>query len=486
MVVVCAAGANAAVTMSELFSDHMVIQRNVPVHVWGMADAGETVTVDFRGAHVAGEADTLGRWSLYLPPGPEGGPFTLKVNATTFSDVLVGDVWVASGQSNMEFSMHNVNNAPAEIAAANYPKIRLLSVRRKVSEYPFDRLPGAQWFVCTPQSAADFSAVAFFFAREVQAHHDVPIGLIHASWGGTPAEAWTSAGTLSADASLMPVYYEWARTMQELPDTMLRRQQQLAKWQSDVDAAKAAGRQAPGKPWAPNEDNSWRPSALYNGMIAPLTPFPIRGVIWYQGESNASKERASLYHHLFAAMIEDWRRQWGVGDFPFLFVQLANYKSGDAESWAVVREAQRQTLSLANTGMAVAIDVGTPNDIHPKNKQEVGKRLALAARAVTYGDKLEYSGPVLLQAVKESGAIRVWFEHAAGLKASSGDLRGFEVAGPDHHFVPGTGRVEGSSVVVTNIAVREPHYVRYGWSDNPDCNLVNSAGLPASPFQTGQ
>jgi sialate O-acetylesterase len=254
-----------------------------------------------------------------------------------------------------------------------------------------------------------------------------------------------------------------------------------------VTRAKAEGKKPPGFPWEPNMEQSWTPAGLYNAMIAPLTRYPIRGAIWYQGESNASRERAPLYARLFGTMIRDWRSAWGQGDFPFLFVQLANFKTGEDARWPDLREAQRQTLGLANTGMAVATDIGTPDDIHPKNKQEVGRRLALAARAVTYGENIEYSGPLFRQATQEGSGMRIWFDHTgSGLTTKDPMLRGFEIAGVDRKFVAARARIDGATVLVSSPRVTAPAYVRYAWSDNPNGNLYNREGLPASPFHSGE
>jgi sialate O-acetylesterase len=478
---------HAAVRLPSVLGEHMVVQRGLPVHIWGFADPGEPVTASFRGATGSATADDLGRWSIYLPPGDAGGPFELIIrgsNEIALRDVLAGDVWVASGQSNMEWVVKNANNATAEIAAAKYPKIRLFHVRNKSSEYPLEDAEADPWVICDPETVGSFSAVAYYFGRDLNEKTGVPIGLISTSWGGTPADAWTSLDAIGADASLMPVFEEWAKMMDAQPAALLRWEKQLRKWEDDVAHAKADGKPEPPRPWAPNQGQSWRPAGLFNGMIAPLTPFPIRGAIWYQGESNSSPERAPLYAHLFQSMIRDWRRAWGLGDFPFYFVQLANFKAGANNRWPEVREAQRDTLALANTGMAVTIDIGNPDDIHPRNKQDVGGRLARWALANVYGQNIEYSGPLFRQATRDANGMRVWFDHAAGLNAHGGALSGFEIAGGDRKFVPAEARIDGSSVLVSSAQIEHPEYVRYGWSDNPSCNLYNSAGLPASPFRS--
>ena len=476
-----ASRAHAEVTLPTVLADHMVVQRGLPVHVWGMASPQEAVTVTFRGETRSATADDLGRWSVYLSPGEAGGPFPMLVKGTntlTLNDVLVGDVWVASGQSNMEFPMTELNNAAAEIAAAQYPKIRIFRVEHHPADYPQTSVNAKTWTACTPDTVANSSAVAYYFAREVQSKTNVPIGLIESFWGGTPAESWTSLRSLSDDAALMPVFAARSETVDKESTTRLHLQQEE---QAAIARAKAEGKAEPDLPWHP-DFAAWAPSALFNGMIAPLTPFAIRGVIWYQGEAN-SGERAPLYAHLFPTMIESWRQAWGEGDFPFLFVQIANWNTEPDGRWPEVRDAQRKTLKLRNTGMAVTIDIGDAVDIHPKNKHDVGVRLSLAARALAYGEKLEWSGPLYRQLAQEDHSLRVWFDHANGLAAKGAELTGFEVAGVDGKYSAAEAKIEGTSVVVSSATVPKPVSVRYAWAPNPTCNLVNKEGLPASPFQ---
>ena len=483
---------SADVTLPAILTDHMVLQRGLPIHLWGKATPGEEVTATFRTATQATKADPLGKWSLYLSPSDAGGPFPLTIkgnNTISFNDVLVGDVWVASGQSNMEFQMRQIDNADAEIAAANYPKIRRVKVGRKPADYPLDDVTAQPWSAVTPQNASGASAVAFFFARHLQEKSSasgVPQGIIESFWGGTPVETWMSLRAIGEDPALAPITANWARAMEVYPGLLAGYEQRLARWNEAASKAKAEGQPAPpNKPGAPNPSpgGPWMPGGLYNGMIAPLVPYPIKGAIWYQGESNASPQAAHVYGAAFQAMIRDWRRAWGVGDFPFFYVQLANYKANPF--WPEVREAQRQTLQLTNTGMAVTIDVGNPNDIHPKNKQDVGLRLALAARSVAYGEKLTYSGPLYRQVSREGSSLRVWFDQAGtGLVAKDGALKGFEVAGANGTFVPADAKLDGNSVIVTNATVAAPLHVRYAWADNPDSNFYNAEGLPASPFRS--
>jgi sialate O-acetylesterase len=499
--------ASANVTLPALLADHMVVQRGLPVHVWGMAAPHESITVTFRGETKSSIADDLGRWSVSLSPGEAGGPFQISILATntiTLNDILVGDVWVASGQSNMEFPMTGLNKAQEEIAAANFPKIRLFHVKHKTADYPLENVEAKGWTACAPETVADSSAVAYFFARNLQQKLGVPIGLIESFLGGTPAESWTSLHALSADASLMPVFAARAKQLAAESTNELKQQQQDRAFQQAVAQAQAAGAPIPTRPWHP--DLAWAPGALYNGMIAPLTPFAIRGVIWYQGESNSGQDRAPLYARLFQTLIRDWRYAWREGDFPFLFVQIANWNTAAEDLWPDVRNAQRQALALKNTGMVVTIDIGDPNNLHPKNKQDVGLRLALAARAIAYGETIEWSGPLYRQVTQEEHALRVWFDHSSGLFAKGAEaatvagsatansataspantapaVTGFEIAGADGKYLPAEAKIGGESVVVSNPAVPAPISVRYGWAASPNCNLFNREGLPASPFR---
>ncbi|HXR39032.1 MAG TPA: sialate O-acetylesterase [Terracidiphilus sp.] len=485
------AAASAQVTLPRILSSHMVVQRDLPVHVWGKAALGEAIGVSFRGETRTTATGPLGKWSVYLKPGGAGGPFVLTVTGTpatgepqtvTLDDVLVGDVWVASGQSNMEFQMRQAGTADQDLPQAANAHIRLLTVKHKAVDYPLDDVETEGWAASTPETAKDFSAVGWYFAREIEQREHVPVGVIDSTWGGTVADAWTREAALGADAALVPVFAAWGKMTEHETDALAREKDE----QRQRDEAKAAGKPEPQFPWHPQLD-SWGPGMLWNGMITPLTPFAIRGVIWYQGESNSALARAPLYGRVLRTMIEDWRHEWGVGDFPFLFVQISNFKSSPAEDWAELREQQLKTLALRNTAMAVTIDIGNPDNVHPTDKLDVGLRLALAARALSYGEDVSYSGPIFRQATPEGGAIRVWFEHhAKGLMARGGDLTGFEVAGSDVKFVAATAKIEGSTVVASSPDVAEPVAVRYGWANSPQCNLFNGEGLPASPFTSAE
>jgi len=480
----------AEVKLPKVLSDHVVLQRNAPIHIWGWADPGEQVTVSLLSAKQSAVADDLGKWSVYLAPQPAGGPYTITIqgnNTITISDVLIGDVWFASGQSNMEMPLKGfpgsavLKNGDEEIANSNQPQIHLLRVHTRPSDHPLPDLadPDEVWTLCTPDTAANFSAVAYFFGREIQQQEKVPIGLIDDTWGGTPAEAWISMDGISADSSLMPVFRTWSEMANETSDIPAM----LAREKREDDAAKKAGAPLPKHSWHPNP-LSYAPAFLYNGMIAPFIEFSIKGVIWYQGETNSGGSRAPMYFKVFPALISDWRSKWGEGDFPFFFVQISSFGENKPETWGVVRDAQRRTLSLANTGMAVSLDVGQADNVHPPDKQTVGHRLALAARDITYGEHIEDSGPLFRQATPEGAEIQVWFDYGEGLTAKGGALTGFEVAGSDHRFVAADATIDGDHLVVSAAAIKTPLYVRYAWANFSTANLYNSAGLPASTFSS--
>jgi sialate O-acetylesterase len=350
-------------------------------------------------------------------------------------------------------------------------------VKKRAAEYSQDDIETDGWAASSSETAKDFSAAAWYFAREIEQREKVPVGVIDSTWGGTMVESWTRLEALGEDASLMPVFASRGRMTDREANALLEDKDR----QKQIEEAKAQGKPVPEFPWHPILA-MWGPGLLWNGMIAPLTPFPIRGVIWYQGESNSGVDRSpNLYHHLFRALIEDWRRQWGVGDFPFLYVQISNFKSGPNEDWAAIRESQLKTLEMRNTAMTVTIDIGNPDNVHPTDKLDVGLRLARGARALSYDEAIEYSGPLYRQATPEGAGIRVWFDHAKGLTAK-GDVTGFEVAGKDGKYFPATASIDGTTVVASSSEVAEPANVRYGWANSPVCNLFNGEGLPASPF----
>jgi sialate O-acetylesterase len=492
-----AATAQADVKLPAIIGSNMVLQADMKDPIWGWADAGEKVAVSLGDQKAEATADSGGKWQVRLAAMKAGtGPLVMTVagkNTLKLENILVGEVWVCSGQSNMEMSVKSSNDSEKEIAEAKYPKIRIFMVAKATSATPLTDCKG-QWIECTPETVPNFSAVGYFFGRMLHKDLSVPVGLIGSNWGGTPAESWTSRETLEADADLKATITRFQSQIDNYAkakeDWEKVKDKKLADWKAQADKAKAEGKQQPRRPEGPRDPaaNPNRPSTLYNGMIAPLVPYGIRGAIWYQGESNAG--RPVEYRKLFPAMITDWRKHWGEGDFTFLFVQLANFmarKTEPAESgWAALREAQTMTLSLPKTGMAVIIDIGDAGNIHPKDKQNVGKRLALAAEAGTYGKDVVYSGPMYESMKVEGDKVRLKFKHVGGgLMAKGGEkLTGFAVAGEDKKFVWADAKIEGDAVVVSAKDVAKPVAVRYAWADNPECNLYNKADLPAVPFRT--
>ncbi len=614
--------------LHQLFTDHMVLQRGIKAPVWGWATPGERVAVSIAGNNATATAGADGHWMAKLGPLEAGGPHELKVTgakSVTVSDVLIGDVWICSGQSNMEWSVAASNNPENEIAAADHPKLRLFTVPKRISTEP-QQTVDSQWQVCSPQVIGGFSAVGYFFGRELQRDLDVPVGLIHTSWGGTIAEAWTSAESLNTMDDFRPAVSAFQQMVAAQAEGQDKFNELMAKWWKDNDPgtrqswssadtktddwmtivvpgnwedrglgafdgivwlqkafdlpAGAAGKEAllnlgpiddrdttwvngqqvgamndwirsrnykvpagvlkagrnvvtirvldtggggglhggaehvnleiDGTPkiplagdWkyqastplgkttaAPSQPGS-NPNVvtvLYNGMLAPLAPYGIKGAIWYQGESNAG--RARQYRTLLPTMIKDWRQQFGVGDFPFFVVQLANFLAVQTQpsegGWAELREAQSLTAKNdRNVGLAVAIDIGEANDIHPRNKQDVGRRLALSALRIAYGQDVVSSGPEFVSAEFKDGKARLKFTHVGGgLQAKGDKLISFAIAGDDKQFVWGDATIEGDTVVVSAPGITHPTAVRYGWANNPTCNLYNKEGLPASPFRT--
>jgi sialate O-acetylesterase len=490
------AGTGAAfadVKLPAVIGDNMVLQQGGKVSIWGWAEPGEEVMagVSWHSMKWAVTADKDGKWAFTMNCPEAGGPYEMTLtgkNAIAIKNIMAGEVWVCSGQSNMQWSVKASANAEQEIAEANHPNIRLFTVTRKVAQKPQSDCEGS-WTSCSPETVPDFSAVAYFFGRELRKELDVPIGLIHTSWGGTPAEAWTRREALEADTDFEPILTRYDDAIAKYPQAKIEYDQKVEEWKQAVEKAEAEGEKKPRKPRPPfGPGNPHSPAGLYNAMIAPLIPYGIQGAIWYQGESNAG--RAYQYRKLFPAMIKNWREDWGQGDFPFLFVQLANFMAVKPEpgesAWAELREAQSMTLSLPNTGMAVIIDIGEAKDIHPKNKQDVGKRLASWALGRSYEKKPVYSGPIYKSMKAGGGKIALHFDHVGGgLVADPNEpLKGFAVAGEDRKFVWADAEIDGDTVVVSSEDVSEPVAARYAWADNPVCNLYNKEGLPASPFRT--
>ncbi len=610
----------SAVKVAKIFSDNMVLQRGVNAPVWGTANPWEKIIAEIDGMVSSTQTSPDGKWMLRLPKFSAGGPYELTIkgdNEVKFIDIMFGDVWVASGQSNMEWSLENSNNAEEELKGANIPDIRLFYVPKRVGKTPKDDLEDGQWDKCSPDAAKHFSAVAYFFGRELHKDLNVPIGLINCNWGGTPAEAWASAEMLKTlpeykdrvidlengpnweddieannergieknkliktslkglelgvhkvnynsndwSAVIAPNWEEeldgivWMRKVIEVPKeykgtelrfdlgridnqatvyfneielgtthspyfTTFTIPAKLAKAGKNVIAVRLLHRWATPnflgpeermKLYAPSgavlEDlaGPWKyktglepafpeikgyshyPASLYNGMLHAIVPFGIKGVIWYQGESNAG--RAYEYRALFQSMIEDWRVRWGMDYFPFLFVQLANFmdipEQPQEDAWAELREAQFMALRLPNTGMAVTIDIGEMFDIHPRNKQDVGHRLALAAKKIAYNQDIAYSGPLYKSMEINGRDIELAFDHIGkGLQVKGEKLTGFQIAGKDKKFYWANAQIVGGEVFVSSDKVKSPVAVRYGWAINPECNLFNKNGLPASPFRT--
>ena len=487
-----AAQAAEPLSLASMFTNHAVLQREIAVPVWGRAEPGTKVVVQFAGQEKQGEADKSGRWMVKLDPLPASSEKrTLSVKsavgpeAVERLDILVGEVWVCSGQSNMGFALAGSIGGPEAIAAAGDDELRLLNFGATATDEPQESIRGT-WAADSKQSAAGFSAVGYFFGKELRQKLKVPVGLIKAAVGGTVAEAWTPRADLEANPALADVFALHKQNIANYPAALeaykKREPQLLAKYEQDLAKAKAAGMPAPRKPLPPQDPRvgANRPSGLYNGFIAPLQPYAIRGAIWYQGESNSA--RGKEYQTLFPTLIGSWRKAWGQGDFPFLFVQITPHNNMTPE----VREAQRITVQTTpNTAMAVTTDVGEAADIHPKQKQPVGARLALAARALAYGEKLEFSGPDYDSMSIDGNRVTLRFKHVGGgLVAKDGELRGFTIAGADGNFAPAQAKIEGETIVVSSESIAAPVAVRYGWANVPDVNLWNQAGLPASPFQT--
>ena len=477
--------------LPSIFSDHMVLQRGMPVPVWGTATPGAEVKVAIAGKSISATAGENGKWKTELPALDAGGPFEMVVSAggksQIYKDVLVGEVWLASGQSNMDFTLAKtekhyfagVTDWEKEVAAANFPQIRMFTADWKMDEFPRRDVPG-EWQVCSPQTAGEFSAVAYYFGREIQANIKVPVGLIICAYGASTIEAWMREETLAAHPQFKGLLQAFAKkriAFRDDPQAFANYGRALAKHKS--------GR-APRHP-DPVQDQH-NPFVLHNGMIAPIVPYAIRGAIWYQGESNMGTR--GIYADLQRTLIGDWRRQWNNPDMPFYFVQLAAHKAPPVEPGggqiAGMREAQAASLDVPNTGMAVTIDIGDEKDVHPRNKLDVGKRLARLALTGTYGQAGVPSGPVFRSSSVENGQVRIRFDNVAGgLKAASGPLKQFAIAGSDLKFVWAEASIEGDSVLVSSPAIAAPVHVRYAWADNPaGANLYNSEDLPAAPFRT--
>ncbi len=529
--------ARAEIKLPAVFTDHLVFQRDASVPVWGWANVGEEVTVEFAGQNKTAKTDAAGQWRVKLDPMPASAqPRDLIISSKhkspnlrhTCSDVLVGEVWLASGQSNMGFPLASAHNAEQALAAASDPLLRFFTVQNGTAAEPQNDLRG-RWDASTPDKAKSFSAVAYFFARDLRAKLGVPVAILHSSWGGTPAQAWVSMEALREAPPFENHLkaYDTARVKHRdvlaHPEKRDAYRQDLARWQKEVAPAfneamkqwnagpKTTPKPVPARPEPANPDpmdlpspssRPGTPSVIFNAKIAPLVGYAMRGALWYQGEANASA--GIEYRTLLPRLISDWRKRWSQGDFPFLVVQLAAWdmdtKPAPFHQWPWLREAQSMTIpTVANTALAVSMDVGDPQDVHPKGKEPVGQRLALAARKLAYGERaLVASGPVFREAKPDGATLRVTFtDIGSGLTIgqapwrAAGDspwpqdkLIGFTLAGEDREWHEAEARIEGDHVIVSSPFVTKPIAVRYGWANSPRCNLYNREALPAVPFRS--
>jgi sialate O-acetylesterase len=486
---------SAHVRPAPIFSDGVVLQRDRPVTIWGHADPAEKIAVRFHTREAHAQADARGDWQVTLPPLEAtaiGSDLIVAGTDTAIChDVLVGDVWWCSGQSNMEFAVASALDAPHEIAAADFPAIREIKIARHLAEAPDEDFTATGWRAARPRDVGDFSAVGYFFARDLHRWLKVPIGIVNCTWSGTPIEPWMSAAALASDPRFAVVAERWRADLAAYPARRASYEQSLAAWR--VAEAKAAGagaeahaaflqaQRAPRPPiGAPDHPYPSNPSAIFNGMVFPLRRLSFAGTLWYQGEANAV--RAPEYAALFQAHIREWRRVFARADLPFYWVQIASFEV--ETDWPRQRAAQASALALPHTGQAVTIDIGDPANLHPANKQEVGRRLALIAQAELYGRAVEYSGPTLRTAARDGATFRATFDHAAGLTLRAGGGRTLELAGADRVFHPAVGHIAGDALVVSTPEVPAPVALRYAWRSAPEAALFNAAGLPAAPFRT--
>ena len=483
--------ARADVRLPAIFSDHAVLLSGAAVPVWGWADAGEKVEVSFAGQMKTATPDANGKWMVKLDSlKPDAKPQELTVkgkNTLTVKDVLVGEVWLGSGQSNMAMMVSAAKDFDREQAAANLPLVRMFTEGSGASAKAEEQCKGA-WIVCAPETVGRFSATLFFCGREIHKSLGVPVGLINSSVGGTPIESWIAPETQAASPELK-AFFEATKKADagfNAETAKAKYEKDLAKWKEDLKAAKAEGKPVPVAPRDPVALRARKGNVggLFNGKIAPLIPYAVRGMLWYQGEANTRDDKAAFYQHQLSLLVTDWRKRWG-SEIPFAWVQLPNF-SRTGEGWPLVREAMLKTLALPKTGMAITIDIGEQKNIHPKNKQEVGRRLSLWALGEVYGKKVEStSGPLPAGHEIRGSEVVLKFSHTdGGLAAKEGELKGFLIAGEDKQWKPAKARIEGGNVIVSSAEIAKPVAVRYAWQDWPDCNLVNGAGLPASPFRT--
>jgi len=499
-----------ALNLPTVFGDHMVLQRDIDVPVWGWATPGSRVTIEMNGHTSSTLTTPTGEWRVGLPPMKAGGPYELVVKGTEtvqFQNVMVGEVWLCSGQSNMGWMLRKSEDAQEEIARADTPNLRLFRVGLAATGWPASDVEGT-WLPCvndstaTSNSIAAFSAVAYFFGQNLHEELDVPVGLIQSAWGGTLIEPWTPPIGFASVSALLKERYVVGKANGDYQKGMTAALEVISRnperWITAARAALEEGRALPPGPAFPGHALSSRHHAttLYNGMIHPLAPFALRGAIWYQGESNrGSNFETGLYQKKMRALINGWRTVWDQGDFPFYFAQLAPYAytektwtpepEGAEYALPLMWEAQLDSLIIPNTGMAVITDVGDLTNIHPARKKPVGERLARWVLAKNYGKDIVYSGPLYREMTIEDNRIRLHFDHAEGLKSSDGEpLTWFEVAGSDKEYIAAEAQVDGDTIIVWSAEIAEPAAARFGWHEEAEPNLVNGAGLPASPFRT--
>ena len=473
------APADANVKLPALIGDNMMLQRDIPVPIWGTAAPGEHVKVAIGKQAASVVAGPDWRWQVRLKPMKAGGPLEMVVtgkNKIKVRNILVGEVWLCAGQSNMVMMVSQCNNAAQEIAdAKNYPEIRHYTVDLKASPEPLKDTVG-KWEVCSPQTVGKFAATGYFFARDIHNTLKVPVGIILSAWGGSNMESFVRLNVLKAHPESAAYFKHWEQRKAAFPAELAAAKQKAAE-------AAAAGKPPP--KMRTLEGHQARPSSIYNAMISPLIPFGMRGVLWAGGKAN--RTRALEYRVLMPAMIQDWRKSWGLRDFPFFLCQMANWIPKDPnEHWEELRESMLKTTDLKNTGLVVTIDIGDPHNVHFKNKQEVSRRLVLQAKANVYGMDVVCDGPIYTSTTVEGNAIRLHFKSIGGGLAArgGGPLKGFVIAGADRKFVPAEATIDGDTILVRSENIASPIAVRYAWEMNPDCNLINKADLPASPFRT--
>ena len=494
----------SALSVASIFCDHMVLQQGSQIPVWGWAQPGDIITVEINKEVRTAIAKDDGSWKIFLHKLSVGGPFTMVVSASeviTISDIYVGEVWLCSGQSNMEMTVARENrywcgvfNEEKEVKNADFPLIRFYKIPKTESEISVNEID-AEWEVCSPENIGHHSAAAYFFAKELFEYYKIPVGIINSSYGASTIEAWTKKEYLEADSLmtfLLDQYKQKCESYDQDSSRKIKYEKDLLEWKIKAKAAMSQKKDEPRKPKNPDpRHDQHSPSVLYNAMIAPLIPYAMRGVLWYQGESNTST--ADIYDVQMRNMIYNWRNDWGQGDFPFIYVQLANYKDPVTvpvkdEPWVTVQEKQLKALSVRNTAMVVAIDNADPDapgNIHPKNKQAIGERLAIAAMGKVYKQDITFMGPVFSHMIIEGNKAHIYFTHIGnGLVSKQKKITGFAIAGEDKQFVLGDAEIVDDHVVVSSVDIEKPLYVRYGWSKNPPVNLYNKSGLPASPFRT--